>query len=477
MKAWAKSLEKPAVEFSETQLTLLSGKIPDGLRGSLYRNGPGRLERGKQKVGHWFDGDGAVLAVHFHDKGASATYRYVQTAGYQQESAANQYLFPNYGMNAPGFFWNNWGKEVKNAANTSVLALPDKLLALWEGGFPHKLDLQSLETLGLDNLSRLQAKETFSAHPKLDLSRGEIFNFGVTISAKVSLNLYKSDSTGQIIHKKTFDLDRLSLLHDFVLAGQYLVFFVPPIKADKLLILLGFKTFSDAMQWQPELGTRILIFERDSLELVSESVTDSWFQWHFANGCVNEQGNLEIVFVRYDDFKTNQFLKEVPTGETETLAIGKLASITINPLSAKVINQEILSDLSCDFPVVSPQLVGQKWQNTFLAVHRPDSDIRREIIGLPACYNHSTGKLTIAYLENNCYGSEPIFVSDGLSPETGWLIVVVYDGNNHSSQGRIYDSQQLEKEPLCCLQLPSVIPPSFHGTWQEKSEKVLVNSF
>ncbi|GBF00498.1 8'-apo-beta-carotenal 15,15'-oxygenase, partial [Microcystis aeruginosa NIES-298] len=24
---------------------------------------------------------------------------------------------------------------------------------------------------------------------------------------------------------------------------------------------------------------------------------------------------------------------------------------------------------------------------------------------------------------------------------------------------------------LCCLQLPSVIPPSFHGTWQEKSEK------
>ncbi len=128
-----------------------------------------------------------------------------------------------------------------------------------------------------------------------------IFNFGVTIGAKVSLNLYKSDSTGEIIQKNTFELDRLSLLHDFVLAGQYLVFFVPPIKADKLSILLGFKTFSDAMQWQPELGTRILIFDRDSLQLVSESVTDSWFQWHFANGCVNEQGNLEIVFVRYDD--------------------------------------------------------------------------------------------------------------------------------------------------------------------------------
>jgi all-trans-8'-apo-beta-carotenal 15,15'-oxygenase len=468
MKAWSKSLEKPAVEFPETNLTLLSGQIPDGLRGSLYRNGPGRLARGNQKVGHWFDGDGAILAVHFHDTGATSTYRYVQTAGYQQESQVNKYLFPNYGMNVPGFFWNNWGKEVKNAANTSVLALPDKLLALWEGGFPHKLDLQSLETLGLEDLASLQSEDSFSAHPKVDFSTGEIFNFGVTIGAKISLNLYKSNSTGQIIQRNTFGLDRLSLVHDFVLAGKYIIFFIPPIKADLLSILLGFKTFSDAMQWQPDLGTKILIFDRDSLTLVSESVTDSWFQWHFANGFVNDQGDIEIVFVRYEDFKTNQFLKEVATGKTETLAVGKLASITINPQSAKVINQKILVDLSCDFPVVSPQLVGKSWRNTFLSVHRPNSDIRQEIIGLPACYNHSTGKLSITNLESNCYGSEPIFVSDGLSPETGWLIFVVYNGNNHGSEVRIYDSQQLENEPLCCLQLPSVIPPGFHGTWQGK---------
>lgn len=472
MKAWSKSLEKPALEFNETNLNLLAGKIPDGLRGSLYRNGPGRLARGNQKVGHWFDGDGAILAVHFTDTGAKATYRYVQTKGYQQESQANQYLFPNYGMNTPGFFWNNWGKEVKNAANTSVLALPDKLLALWEGGFPHKLDLQSLETFGLDDLASLQREDTFSAHPKVDLSTGEIFNFGVTIGSKISLNLYKSDSTGQIIQRNAFNLGRLSLLHDFVVAEKYLVFFIPPIKADILAIILGFKTFSDAMQWQPSLGTRILIFDRDSLSLVSESVTDAWFQWHFANGCLNEQGNIEIVFVRYDDFNTNQYLKEVPTGKTETLAIGKLAKITLNPQSAAVINHETLVDISCDFPVISPQLVSKPWQKTFLAVHRPDSDngnLRQEILGLPACYDHSSGKLSIANLEDNCYGSEPIFVTDGLSPETGWLIVVVYNGNNHSSEVRIYDSQHLENEPLCCLQLPSVIPPGFHGTWQEKA--------
>ena len=45
-------------------------------------------------AGHWFDGDGAILAVHFTDVGAAAVYRYVQTAGYQAEEKADKFLYP-----------------------------------------------------------------------------------------------------------------------------------------------------------------------------------------------------------------------------------------------------------------------------------------------------------------------------------------------------------------------------------------------
>ena len=58
-KSWAKALARPAAEFPLTQLSVKSGKIPEGLRGTLYRNGPARLERGGMNAGHWFDGDGA----------------------------------------------------------------------------------------------------------------------------------------------------------------------------------------------------------------------------------------------------------------------------------------------------------------------------------------------------------------------------------------------------------------------------------
>src|SRR5919202_2930103 len=97
-RAWANAIAQPAKEFPPTPLPVLSGKIPEGLRGTLYRNGPARLERGGIRVGHWFDGDGAILAVHFNlpsRGGAIGVYRYVQTTGYQEEAAAGQLLYGN----------------------------------------------------------------------------------------------------------------------------------------------------------------------------------------------------------------------------------------------------------------------------------------------------------------------------------------------------------------------------------------------
>lgn len=74
---WNAQYLYPAAEFPLTRLPILSGCLPSNFRGTLYRNGPARLERGGRQVGHWFDGDGAVLAVHFTKTGAEATYRYI----------------------------------------------------------------------------------------------------------------------------------------------------------------------------------------------------------------------------------------------------------------------------------------------------------------------------------------------------------------------------------------------------------------
>lgn len=413
---------------------------------------------GGKRVGHWFDGDGAILAVHFTSDGASAVYRYVQTRGYQQETDANQFLYPNYGMTVPGAFWKSWGKAYKNSANTSVLALSDRLLALWEGGYPHALDLQTLETLEVDDLAGLEPGDGFSAHPKIDPVTGEIYNFGISAGKDPLLKLYRCTRGGKLLQKQSLPLQGLPLIHDFVMAGSYLIFFVPPVRVNLLPVLFGLQSIGEAMEWQPNLGTQVLIFDRETLNLVTQSIVEPWFQWHYTNG-YEQDGTIIVELVQYQDFQTNQYLKEVSTGETQTLSHGKLTQIRLNPQIGKVIETNILSDRSCDFPVIPPHLVGKPHQETFLLVHREGLDIRQEILGLPAKYHHTTQTLSVANLEENCYASEPIFAQ-------GCLLTVVYDGNDHRSEVRIYDSEHLESDPICRLGLPSVIPPGFHGTWQ-----------
>lgn len=465
-KAWANAIAQPAQEFPLTPLPLLSGNIPEGLRGTLYRNGPARLERGGIRVGHWFDGDGAILGVHFSDAGASGVYRYVQSEGYQEEAKANQLLYGNYGMTAPGPIWNQWFKPIKNAANTSVLALPDKLLALWEGGKPHVLDLQTLETWGLDNLSELSDGLYYSAHPKRDAQTGEIFNFGVSPGRNATLNIYKSDSTGKILQKAAVQLDGIPMVHDFVLAGQYLVFFVPPVRVNVLPLLTGISSYSDALEWQPNLGTQFLVFDRETLSLVSRGETEPWYQWHFANGYVDASGSVIVDVVRYENFQTNQYLKEVATGETRTPAKSTLWQVHLNPVRSQVTSSQEVLDRHCEFPVVPQHLVGQASPHTYLSVHRQGVEIGQEPFGAIARFDSKTDTLEEADLGENRYPSEPIYAPDALNPEQGWVLTVVYDGNTDTSEVWVMNSDRLSEQPACRLGLPSTIPHSFHGTWK-----------
>ncbi|MDC0832498.1 carotenoid oxygenase family protein [Geitlerinema sp. CS-897] len=459
--AWSKAVMQVGREFDRSDLEILSGSLPEGLRGTLYRNGPARLERGNRRVGHWFDGDGAILSVQFNESGAIAQYRFVQTEGYQEEEAAETLLYGNYGTTAPGAFWHRWTKSIKNVANTSVLALSDRLLALWEAGKPHVLDLETLETRGIEDVPI----PTYSAHPKRDAHTGEIFNFGVEFGRKTQLNLFVCDETGKLLRQKSHSIDRLSLVHDFVLAGDYLVFFMPPIDIPLFPILFGLTNFSDAAQWNPQGSTQIWIFDRH-LNFVSRSDAEPWFQWHFSNGYTDENGNVVVDVVKYPDFTTNQRLREISTGETQTAAEGELWRLVLDPKSAKILERDRPFDRSCEFPSVPPAEVGRNARFTYVSMHRQGADTARELYGAIGGYDAQTGTLHEFDCGDRCYPMEPIIAPDASNSNQNWLLTVVYNGNRDRSEVWVLDGNHLEREPVCRLALPEIIPIGFHGTWK-----------
>ena len=470
-RLWSGAVSRPAQEFATTPLAVTEGRLPAGLRGTLYRNGPARLERGGLHVGHWFDGDGAVLRVQFTGAGAEATYRYVQSDGFRHEADADRLLYGNYGMTAPGPIWNHWRRPLKNAANTSVIALRDHLLALWEGGAPHALDLDTLDTLGTTDLAgpggRLGPREPFSAHPKQDPDSGELYNFGVSIPGpNAQLLLYRCDRAGRLLAQRAHPLDGVPFIHDWVMAGRYLVFLVPPVRIAVLPVLLGLKSYSGAMAWRPELGTEILVFDRDSLALVARGETEPFYQWHFGNGAAADDGWLVLDLVRYADFSTNAHLAEVATGRTTTPAEGTLWRMTLDPDTARVHELVEMSPRSVEFPMVAPAEVGRPWQRTYLAAHRPGTDTTAERYDSLACFDHAHDRLEIADLGDGRYPSEPVVVPDADDPARLWLLSVVYDGNADAGEVWVFDAGALPAGPVCVLALPDVVPLSFHGCWR-----------
>jgi len=463
--AWFAAIAHPAAEFPPTPLPLKSGRIPDGLRGTLYRNGPGRLQRGETKVQHWFDGDGAILAVHFTDRGATGVYRYVQTDGYQAEEAAGQLLYNGYGTRSPGPVWKAWRYPFKNAANTSVLPLTDKLLALWEGGKPYALDLQNLTTWGEDDLGALKAGMAYSAHAKRDPNTGEIFNFGVQPGPRSTLNLYRSAISGQILQHNAIALHGLPLVHDFVIAGPYCLFLIPPVRLNSLPALMRLVSFSDGLHWQPELGTQVLVIDRQSLTLKAQATVDPWFQWHYANAFIEDRGLIVVDLVRYPDFQTNRYLQEVPSGTPKTLAFGTLWRIWIDPATGLTVKAKELLDRNCEFPGVPSQSVGRRHNEIYLSIHRKGCEASRTMFGAIARFNVDRDELQESQLDEGLYPTEPIHVQDRDRPEQRWIITLVYDSHHHASEVWVFDSQHLDDEPVCCLGLPSVVPFGFHGAW------------
>ena len=56
----------------------IEGRLPAGLRGVYFRNGPGLMARGGERYQHWFDGDGLVQAWTFGEGGVQHKARFVQ---------------------------------------------------------------------------------------------------------------------------------------------------------------------------------------------------------------------------------------------------------------------------------------------------------------------------------------------------------------------------------------------------------------
>jgi all-trans-8'-apo-beta-carotenal 15,15'-oxygenase len=462
-QGWRLGFESLEREVAEEQALEIHGQVPADLRGTLYRIGPARHDVYGERYRHWFDGDGMVHALRLD--GGRATYRnrFVATAGKAEEDAARRRLYGGFGTPpAGGPLARLRRRGGKNAANTNIVYHGGRLLALWEGGRPHRLDSRTLETLGEDDLGgALGPGDSFSAHPKLHPATKELWNFGVRYGRAAEIVLYRGAPDGTVTRAATLAMPFPAMVHDFALTQTRAVFILGPIALPRLPLALiaGRRSFGGSLRWQPELGTRVATVDLATGE-ARWYATDAFLMFHTANAW-DDGPDVRVDLCAYPDATVMRFFTEVMAGDIASDVAVWPERLRLT--AAGRVERRRLAAVPLEFPRVAPRalatepsrLYGVSWESG------------ERFLGLPAAIDLASGRAALARLAPGQYAGEcvPVARPGATHDDDVWLLTLVLDAAARRSELWILDGADLAAPPVARLPLPHVVPFGFHGNW------------
>jgi len=468
---WKRGYESQLNE-SEYWINNIEGEIPPDLNGTLFRNGPGLTDINGQPISHPFDGDGMIVKIAFKNGRAHFSNRFVRTEGFLKEQAAGKILYRGaFGTQKPGgWLANIFDVNLKNIANTNVIYWGNKLLALWEGSKPHRLDPNTLETLGIDDLDGiLQPGDALAAHPRFDpsskLDNGEpcLVNFAVKTGLSSTITIYEFNPAGKLLRCHHHSIPGFAFLHDMAITENYCIFFQNPVIFNPLPFLLGWCSAGQCIKFNPEAKTQVILIPRNGKEDVKILETEPCFVFHHANAW-EEENQIFIDSICYDSFPSVE--KDIDFREVDFDAYppGQLWRFHVD-LSQNTVDHDVIAPRACEFPNLNPKNVGRSYRYLYLGTTHNNSGNApfQAILKL----EQKTGQQQIWSAAPRGFVGEPVFVPrpHSTAEDDGWLLVLVYDAANHRSDLVILDAANLNQDPIARLHLNYHIPYGLHGNF------------
>lgn len=446
----------------------IEGRLPDGLQGSLYRNGPGLFDRGGLRKRTILDGDGLIQHFRFHGGGVHYRTRFVQTEKYRSESAAGHYIHPSWSTQAPGGWWPNFWITlgIKSQAGITVYLVDGRLYAFDESSFPYELDPATLSTVGETTMGVPREETIYSAHPKIDPRNGEWLHFGVRYGVTPLLQLTVFRPGGALAWRRSIPLPRFVYIHDWFVSTNYLMVSLQPVEIDFWPALLGLRSISDSLRWRPEKGNLLLVIPRDPVAPPIQLEAPACFMWHSINA-FDEGGRITADFIGYDN--PDHFVGHDPVisavmqgrdGEHSYPGLVRRYRIDVKE---KKVSSEIIAEGSYEWPSIDEHHLCGPYHYAYMCEASPGSFFWNGL----ARFNSQSSRLNRYYFGEQVFCSEPIFVSKPQGRDSeGWLLSECLDSRAGTSFLAVLDAQRLEQGPLARVHLRHHCPFSFHGFWQ-----------
>jgi len=434
----------------------VTGEIPAGLRGALFRVGPNPQFDPKGDY-HWFGGDGMVHGFYVEDGKVRYRNRYVRTPKWELENQHGRHLFGAMGnpMTTDPLAMGNEG----GVANTNVMMHAGKLLALEEAHHPFVLDARTLESQGYDRAF----KGKVTAHPKIDPKTGEMlwFAYGVgemPLSAGMSYGRTAADGT--LISRQDFQAPFACMAHDFMVTEHHALFPILPLTASLERAMSGRPPFA----WEPDKGAYVGVMRRDA--------DVSTLRWFNAPACYvfHPLNSWEEGDKIYCDVMRYNVAPLFPNadGSPGDKAAAQLMRWTFDLAgNSDAIVETPLDDLDGEFPRVDGRVETLKHRHAWYAADPSGAKtIRQSAI---AHLDLTTGKRQVYELNGGDQTSEPVFVkrSAEAAEGDGFITAVIWRAAENRSDLAVFEAQDIAKGPVGIAEMPRRVPFGFHGNWAD----------
>lgn len=528
MKAYAAGYKTVFDEVSWRTCKPSVGEIPTDLLGSYYKSGPAMFSAGslyppqsalvkpKQRpvsdneipermVRHPFEGDGGILGVTFSGDGSAvARYRYVRTMGLFKECKVGRKRYTGMeatreiGADCAGGLGNSdWqlplfrhhllpglNKMRKNTSNTRPIYWGKRLMNLWEGGQPFKMDAVSLQTEGKSMLGGAIKKEDkpFGSKMVYDSVKNRALFYGIEQGAQVSeITVYEFDERFRLVGDKagrySADVPGCAILNDMTATENFAIFVQPPLTANLQFVVtrdpgknLKLGDGPSMLHLVPRIDSKK---EQMSLSIpVDEFLIDG--NLLFCNSYEDPvTGMLVIDAVRPERPPSGKQLPRYPwvdTADNYRAGAGKkgLWRYTVDPRSQEVSKERLVSN-DVSFAVINPDVSTQRHRYIYYnvgamgeavsppqGIGRYDVETSSTVSWMPECHQFC-GEPKYAPRSGGTAGVE----------DDGYILSVIFDGKAHESELLIFSANQIEKGPITRIPLGFAVPHGAFGTFTD----------
>lgn len=449
---WQAAFADLEADVPRTAMKRLHGRAPEGLAGSLYRNGPGKFRRPGGSVEHWFDGDGLMRAFRVEGGAATMEARFIDTPKRRADAAADAVVTPGFGTPArPGARVRN--NDDVNAANISVMPAGGELWALWEGGSPIALDPADLSTRGVKTLRPDLAHVPFLAHPRREPG-GDTWSLGV--NGKQAL-VWRLGPDGALKSAEMLDLPAASYVHDFSATATHLILVLQPWIQDRLVT-----PFNQSFSWRPELGTKVLVVEKADLSRRRIYELPPMFAFHYGAAWEERDGTIRFdgCFSPDPSFATENG-KALMQGAWTRQEAAKLGLVALHPDGRATLDP---TGLAAEFPRIDGRFAGHARRYT---IHAAGASANAPLYRGVATHDWKTGRSDAFDLGAHQLMEEAVFVArpDGSAELDGWLLAPSVNTRAKATELHVFDARRIAEGPLCTWRADRVLPVSLHGTF------------